>query len=363
MADDLRRYTEYQQSQMLTPGWEEVFDGERMREWYEANGARLAETLQQGLPVNSEEIERYRQAVLAVEPATLYDDPHSRLIFEPLMKRIKEAADELGRFPIRPVLFATSTDTSPTPSALPTGGDHQLYIGPGTAHFCNYWAKAIAAVAIHLPAGRNGPRPPRRRDLEEAMRQDASGLKLAIKLLWAFGETGSTVGVGSVVQPPKCLGLRIDLLRAMELFVVGHEYAHFIAHEHAPKDSQPTSTSESHQLELACDVIGLNVSRQACSRKERDWLGYCGAGAIVFFRAIETSERARELFKVGVKKDPSDHPPVEARIGVIKAAVRSHTPYEQRKKVIMTLNFYDVLGRELGRLALEMLSKSRGTVK
>lgn len=344
---------------MLTAGYEAGFDPQRMKSWYEKNGSRIAEIVRTASVQGEEHVAQYIQAFQAFEPATAYDDPHTKLIFEPLLNRIKKASDEVGRFPVRPVQLATSTDASPTPNALPTGGNHQLFIGAGTAHFCNYWAKAIAATACNLPRGRNGQRPPRRKDLEAAFKRDPSGLNLATKLLLIYSETGSVIGLGAVAEPERYLGLRLDLLGAMELFIVGHEYGHFIAHEHAPDESQPNSIDEIQRLEFICDQIGVILSRHALHRDSRGWLGYCGAGAMSFFRAIEASERAREWRHPMANPALSGHPVAETRIKLIKEVVRTDTAFDQAKAVIGTMNFYDVLARELGRFAFDILRESR----
>jgi hypothetical protein len=47
-------------------------------------------------------------------------------------------------------LLATPTDSNASPAARPTTADHLLFIGLGTASFCNYWAKCISSVLLAI---------------------------------------------------------------------------------------------------------------------------------------------------------------------------------------------------------------------
>ncbi len=77
------------------------------------------------------------------------------------------------------------------------------------------------------------------------------------------------IGFGEVQQPDTYSPYRLQLLHAMEVFAVAHEYAHFISEERIQQFTGSLELSQSQQLEFFCDELGLVISRECESAREQ----------------------------------------------------------------------------------------------
>lgn len=326
--DDHHRYREMLQRSLLTSGWETAFEARRFSEWARDNRERLADHARAVLGGNgpsawethvTEIFERF-------VPRTQYELPTTEAIFRPLFDAVLECAEAIGLPPIRNVELVTSTSISPSPFARPTSDVHQLFIGPGTSMFCNYWAKAFNAVVTSIRAqGPPFPRVQSASDLNVHLSRDPRGLMLATRLALYYAATGSLIGFGEIAEPPGSYLYRTQLLSAMEVFVVSHEYAHFVADERRLEFVDETGQSSTQSLELFCDELGLQLTREWGSRHE-NWLAFTGVGANQSSYPA-TSERLRQIARWTTTKTTEDQrDAVQAFLGeyvVICEAVRA----------------------------------------
>src|SRR6185503_14348115 len=112
---------------------------------------------------------------------------------------------------------------------------------------------------------------------------------------------------------------RTQLLTAMEVFVVAHEYAHFLAEERQLQFADAAELPQAKALEFFCDKLGLQIVRQWASPHD-NWLAFTGVGPIVFFSALHICEKcAFQLARrsmghkrspAGSRGDESSHPPI-----------------------------------------------------
>ena len=72
----------------------------------------------------------------------------------------------------------------------------------------------------------------------------------------------------------------MQLLHAMELFVVAHEFSHFVVEERFPTWRGSLDAEQVHPSELFCDELGFSLSRQAQSASE-NFAAFSGVGAVV----------------------------------------------------------------------------------
>jgi hypothetical protein len=124
-------------------------------------------------------------------------------------------------------------------------------------------------------------------------------LILAALLAFAYAAYGSVIGYGQVVQPASYLAYRLQVLRAMEVFVVSHEFAHLVVEEQLPKFQGVLDTETSRDLEYFSDRLALQISRHY-GNHEDNFLAFTGIGAILFFRAckcLSLHERSLQPFK------------------------------------------------------------------
>jgi hypothetical protein len=364
--DDFYRYIEFLQNQLHTPGWDEFHDVARMKKWFADNAAKFDHDLGPQYGDIGSPSAHMEKLVAGFEPKTRFDSPLTEPTFAPVLKEVTEAAERIGITLKRPVQLFTSTNVGASPIARPTDASHYLFVGLGTSSFCNYWSKVFTAVLRAIPNEDPPRRISQRSDLEDVFKSDPSGLLLAARLAFAYGVYGSVIGFGQIVQPESYHGYRLQLLHAMEVFVVAHEFAHFIVAERTPAQSS-ANPEASRNIEYLCDHLALQISRQFANATD-NWLAFSGIGAIVFFRAMEMSEYAREQIalvhhasppvqndKSMDKEAESTHPPLAERIARIEALTIHQTVADQHDSVAAFLKEYALVASALSSIVTETL--------
>jgi hypothetical protein len=153
--DDLHAYVDYWQARSLEPGWEEAFDIAALKRWVQENSHRLNKAAEALQPLDPDTLVRsYAAEVRDFRATGRFDSPLIRRVFAPLLDQVHAAAQRRRIAIQRAVHVAASTDLAATPASLPSSGDHLLFVGLGTAAFCNYWAKAFTSVIKGLWACR-----------------------------------------------------------------------------------------------------------------------------------------------------------------------------------------------------------------
>jgi len=367
-TDEHYRYVEYLQRQTLDEDWKECFDAASWKTWALKNGDRLKNLVDYN---NSDTalslVAQLEQNITAFEPKTRYEVPFTASIFEPILNEVKDAAAVMGMRPIRPVEIVTSTDSAATPAARPTTSSHLLFIGLGTSSFCNYWAKAVTAATMGIAPTLGFARITDVKDIEQVFRRDPSGLILAMRLSLYYAAFGTTIAFGEVRQPSIYIPYRAQLCHAMETFAVAHEYAHFVAEERLRDFSGSLDDSGSQDLELFCDALGLQISRE-CGNRTDNYLSFAGIGALVFFRVIQLCESLRgDLIEYGfplsvAKKegDKVSHPSTERRIQEIRVRLIETTDADQRAS---TQDFFEEYDRILMGIISIVLETGKRTME
>lgn len=354
--DDSHKYIEHLQRILHTPGWEEFHDVNKMKEWFAKNRAKFDAAMApqyEGLGSPSAHIETLLQDFT---PQTKFDSPYTNAIFASILEAVRTAAGEINLRLYWPVRLLTSTAVGPSPAAMPTAGEHMLFIGLGTSSFCNYWAKAYTSIVRGI-----AEKDPFRRfttsgDVESALKEIPEAMILALRLAVAYATYGSLIGFGEVLQPRSYHAYRTQLLRAMEVFIVSHEFAHFVFHERLDTTKGILDADASRELEYLCDQLAFQISRQVAN-KEDNFLLFNAIGAIAFLRAMELSEytRARVLSMQNLVTSPetcqvnedSSHPTFPERILRLKELAVSLTVEDQREGVAAFVEEYDLIAASL----------------
>jgi hypothetical protein len=290
----------------------------------------------------------FERSALGFEPTTRFELPTTKPIFEPILSDVRQTAAKLGIRPVRQIELATSTGTCASPMSRPTSTDHLLFIGLGTSSFCNYWAKCITAVNMAIAPAIGFGCVESAKDLERVFRKDPSGILLAARLCLYYAVFGTMIGFGEVQQPDTYAQYRLQLLQAMEVFAVAHEYAHFVSEERIPQFTGSLDASQSQQLEFFCDELGLVISRECQSARNNNLL-FAGIGALVFFRSIQLCESVRELLvesglkDVREKRSSDSHPSHQERIVALKSQVCTKTDADQQREVKQFVDEYDTI--------------------
>jgi hypothetical protein len=358
--DDSARYRETLQRSLLTEGWEAAFDARRFGDWARRNEEQLRA---RAVAVFGEKASSYgtelAKSFERFAPTTQYDLPSTGSIFGPLIDAVRACAAAIGLKPIRDIELVTSTSISPTPFARPTTGVHELYIGLGTSAFCNYWAKGYTAVVTALAeAGPPFETVKSREDVRRRLAEDPRGLALATRFALYYAAMGSLVGFGEVEEPPSSYAYRSQLLRAMEVFVVAHEYAHFVAEERGLAFEGSDGSPDSKRLELFCDEIGLQLAREWGSKWE-NWLSFTGVAAIAVLGALDIcqtcSEKLATHWNPGARNPvvaTESHPPTLERMERIAHWTVTKTATDQRARVQGFIEEYVAIWGALREVAL-----------
>lgn len=135
----------------------------------------------------------------------------------------------------------------------------------------------------------------------------------ALKLVLQYARAESLVGFGELKQDDHLDGFRIEVLRAMEVFVVGHELGHFILHEQFTEENGIPPGRSLRDVELICDAYGLWICSEV-GEAEGNFSSKHLIGALLFFCALRLCEDGQEIL-IGVERAESkSHPSTNDRI-------------------------------------------------
>ena len=340
LEEELVRYIEYLQGQLVTPGWEAIRNVEAYRTFVRSRPA-----IATGVP---EQVwNEYRDLICEFQPRTQFDSPTTRAVFEPILRDVMEAATQLGVATKRPVHLVNSTDISATPLSIPSSDSHLLFAGLGTMSFCNYWAKAFTKVVAYFVKD-HGPVSMTSALLKETFVRHRESIVLPVKLCAFHSYFRTLVGFGEVGVEPGNDMCRMLLVDAMELFVVAHEIGHFFLEEKLSVDSPQKS---GHMAELVCDQYALQLSRTAASKRD-NWIAFTGGGAYLLFRAAGFSLPGDEA---SVSAEESDsHPPLETRAAELCRKILETTPEDQRPAVENYLADFSVVCDEIAAILAQL---------
>lgn len=351
MDEELQRYIEYLQRGLLSPGSGPAHDTAAFQRWVVNNRARL-ESIAQLSGGTAETVDELERELAQYAPRSVFDSFTATAIFGPILERVLDAAREAKLVPSRPTLFANSTDVSASAAARPSSGEHLLFAGVGTYAFCNYWAKVTTRIAAAFHA-KFGGEPMTAARLGEVLAAQPRLAVEAVKLALHCKFTGSAVGYGEMPGSAATTTFRLELLRAMETFVIGHEVGHCYLEERR-EGQEPAPVTE----EFACDLYALAISRTVGNRDD-SWIAFNGAGAYVFLRVAAI---CAPLMGGARSATESTHPPSKARAEAIRVASIMNMAADQKDGVVAYLHDLEVMCNEIESLTEAVLRSLPGGV-
>lgn len=350
---ELARFVEYLQRSLLKDGTEAIFNNELHQE----NATKGLPYLRQ-LAADDEVIDQYVRRVLDFQPETAYETVHSHHIFRPILDEALTTAREAGFTLKKPVTISDSTLLEVSPLSRPSQDVHIILAGRGTYAFCNYWAKALT-LFIHgaEPVIGRGVWTPA--DIAEAFRQQPVLLLAPLRLAVYQALTGSLIGFGRLASPNEQLAFRMELVNAMETFVIAHELAHCIADEADEKYRGCLQPDDAFALELLCDKIGLLIARNVGTRKD-NWSSFSGVGALLFFRFTQIGEIIRGMLQVNEQpyNQSETHPDTTTRIGYVRERIVSGTAPENTEAAVSYFDQLDNICSVMFRFILRAVAGS-----
>lgn len=341
-SSELFRYIEYLQKTLLSPEVEDAFNHEKHIEWFRSERGRkwFKESWYAG-QYGGRLIGEYEEKFSTFVPETKYETLHTREIFEPILEEVKDLSARSGDGLSFDLSLATSTSSSPGAFARPSSEHHLLFIGPGTYSFCNYWAKAYTYIVTAISGGAGRQR--MEQDYVAAcISANPNIIELPTKLAFYQAVKGTLLGFGEVPEPRERFLYRVQLLKAMEVFVVGHEYGHFLAEEREPTFQGQLDQARGLELEDFCDRYGASICHRL-GAEHQNWLAYTGAGPILLFRGMRLGQIAAEALSGEECKMSDDHPPIQDRIQALRHQVIIGTPSDQQQEVKEFLDEFDVI--------------------
>jgi hypothetical protein len=244
-------------------------------------------------------------------------DPHAEAILDSLRQRIAEAC---SRFPflgahtvatgIEPKLgvMAARMGVMMTDASVVT-------VGSQVFRFCNVVSKAAAQTMMIDPAG--WVRPGSVDAMRAVLRKQHQLLAYWFQIVMSFAVFGSSFLVPLRTSSAPASGLRGEILDALEIYAVAHEYAHHaLKHGRLTSASTASGTDETaRREEFEADTLAIAIGQLVTgNRPDENPLIVSGAGMVVFLRALEMLHRAEILLgrpKVGAD---GSHPPAADRL-------------------------------------------------
>lgn len=179
----------------------------------------------------------------------------------------------------------------------------------------------------------------------------------ATRLATYYAYTGTVLGFGVLVSDPTAIAFRKEYVDAMELFVLGHEYAHCVLEDASDRYRGVLSLELQVELELECDRIGTAIVSEIGATDS--WASFCGAGAILMIYGAELCAIARTMIGAQAPPQACSHPPYRQRIDVVRMQVISTTPADQQPAVTAYLDDLDAMCRDLVDAVSEVLDSLR----
>jgi hypothetical protein len=353
--DELKRYIEYLQRQLITPGTELIANNEH--KWFSDNRERILLQLQERrskFPESENSFKQLESSMAVYEPDSLYDSFFAREIFSPLVNEITQYMRENGMSLKSEVIFVNSPMTEPNAASRASFTGHLLFAGRGVYSFCNYWAKLYVKIFAELNVNSlELTNRSSRQDVEFVLERHPVG-KLALALIVYYALTGTLIGFGRVEEPEQNTPTRYALLRAMEAFIIGHELHHFVAEEEHPETNGISETATAKDLEIACDIFGLSMCTVYGHKNQNPFAFLC-TGPQLLFWALKICEDARSLI-FGIKKDQGGtHPSHEERISLIRQFISEVSHIDNREIFLETLDEADNVGLAIHSFVLNRI--------
>jgi hypothetical protein len=293
---------------------------EEQIKWTEENKEILLKLIRGAGPPRQDEqhvLETYRQAIRDTSPGSQFDDINGRAIIERVISQVEEVCLEHG---------------VPTHAGVVYGTDAMLGLGIGQRAVLETEA-SIIEVSVHFLAFSNGIARLLARTIPYHQVDDdqivvwrniaalRGILRRNIDLVHDWSEAlTSFAAIGVQPQGPMVPlndaqnAIRILLLRAIELFAIGHEYGH-----HSMRHGQVTSSenSETFQDEYSADLFGRGCSMAIGAGDEEDnFYAVSGAGGVLILGSLELVRHVRAILETGHDEPPprSHHPPYLDRV-------------------------------------------------
>ena len=289
--------------------------------WTETHDAELIEIARRG-GLNSEEareaVDEYKSRIRTAVPGAPFDDTNIQLIVQGVVHEI-ESICRLGLIPIRDgVVHGVSPQLGLRASQMQVLGTKASIISV-TLPFIPFINLVSKTFALCLPLYDDPTASVVCNDPAKVaayIREHPILMRYWIRMLRSYAVEGwlpprPLPQVNGILQSV----VRIQLLKAMELFAIAHEYGH-----HALRHGEFTSTDADHdgfQHEYEADTFARAASAAIGSRSEPPNLyAMSGVGAVLVLGSLDLVRRAQSVLLNGDSRavPSTTHPALKDRI-------------------------------------------------
>lgn len=352
---DFLRYIEYLQRALSGPIEDEFIQGEK--KWFHENKDKIIKSYKNlSAEFNIKENGNFNfleESIINFNESTTYDTFFSKHIFIPVLRDVEEIATKAGLKVTKPITFANSPGIAPVAYARPSELGHIVFAGRGTSAFCNYWSKIIIELVDEIKN-------------EKTINVTCSFIANAIdnkqigykiqKLIINYALLGTVIGYGKYQHSKDLLMSRALLVHAMEVFIIAHEYGHFLAEEHSTDFDNVHTVEYSKEVELFCDRIGLSICTGYGAEKNNNF-AFEFIAPILFFYTINICESMKS-FLFGIKtKYSTSHPPIEKRIENIFTFARE---VKASEGVFQSMNLFLEIAKGIEEYVIRVNSNNKG---
>jgi len=266
--------------------------------------------------------QQYIQDVKSAPVTSPGVDPHAEFIFAGLCRRVETACEKLpglgGRNVVTGIepklgVFASRMGVIMTDASIVT-------VGSQVFRFCNVVAKAVVQTVMVGPSGWDNLED--KSSVRTMLRARPDVLAYWFQVIASFAMLGTSIKVPLKIPPPTQAVLRGEILDALEIFVVAHEYAHHILKhgrlQSASSDSGKGDVAQREEFEA--DSIAIAIGQMVTGHKPHEnVLMLSGVGMVVFLHTLQMLDEARRLLGLatGDMTSHGSHPSAADRLDFI----------------------------------------------
>jgi hypothetical protein len=280
--------------------------------------------------------DEYVKTLLESPPGSDLDDPGATRILRRIIERIEAACSKVEIPKGGGVVYGTSVGTGVVARQLRVFQTEVSIIEATLPFiiFCDLVSKALVHALPEPEINESGAHLTfDSEQITERLRAEKWILAEWVRILVTYAAFGTPPnGLGVAPQGPR-LNMRGQLLDAMEVFAIAHEYGH-----HALDHGVTTSANEEisffeheHAADSFARVISLVIGKD-----ENAFFLLSGAGGALILGAIELITRTRTVLTIGQDGLPhsTTHPPVAERIRFMDDADLAHLPKEDAEEFV-----------------------------
>ncbi len=263
-------------------------------------------------------LEKINQELQNQKLQSKYEDPTGYYLIDSLNKEIQQVISSLSiKIDSKPIIGTLPT-REVNARAFPVPGTELVIIAfdEQIFNFAYLFSKAVAN-AIPDSSRQNGKTffEISEEKVRKRIVSNPEVLTRFQEVLQAYLLEGLPGAAPQYYQPEPHLSLSTIICRSMELFILGHEYGHFIQNhlfdgltvKSVIGDKEVTEIERSWSDEIEADGCGVQLSMTAMQKSKYDEsIGYCGAD--LFLTCLDIVHRASSILRTGKEDvfDPDD---------------------------------------------------------